>query len=95
LLDSNIRSSKYTIDSAQRARQYLISGNDPQQFSEWNERYWPRAQTVNSPTQPIRPGQSQSGAASATKDSGGFVPGKTYRDKSGNTATYLGNGKWQ
>ncbi len=34
-------------------------------------------------------------AGAPAPDSGGFVPGKQYKDKSGNTATYLGNGKWQ
>ena len=33
--------------------------------------------------------------AATTPDGGGFVPQKVYKDKNGNTATYLGNGKWQ
>jgi hypothetical protein len=86
LLDSNIRSAQYTIASAQRARQYLYAGKDPQQFSIFNEQYFPRAKTVNQGSQqPTRPGQQSSG----------FIVGKQYRDKNGNTATYLGNGKWQ
>lgn len=49
LLDTNIASSKYTIDSAHRVRQYLTGGKDPQQFSTWNEKYFPRGTTVNGP----------------------------------------------
>jgi hypothetical protein len=43
----------------------------------------------------VTPSQRSGNAAGATADSGGFIPGKQYRDKAGNTATYLGNGKWQ
>jgi len=60
LLDTNIRSAAYTIDAARKSRAYLASGGDPQQYSEWLEKYYPRAQTVNNP-QPTRPGQQTSG----------------------------------
>jgi hypothetical protein len=42
---------------------------------------------------PLAGGQKTS--SGATADSGGFIPGKRYTDKSGNSATYAGNGKWQ
>jgi hypothetical protein len=44
---------------------------------------------------PLGGGQGGQGAAASQPDSGGFVPGKQYKDKNGNTATYAGNGKWQ
>jgi hypothetical protein len=50
LLDNNIRSAQYTIDSAGRVRKYLAASNDPQVFAEWNQQYYPREQIVNQPT---------------------------------------------
>jgi hypothetical protein len=47
LINTNARSAQYTIDSAQRTRAYLASGGDPQQFSSWNEKYFPRSAAVN------------------------------------------------
>lgn len=54
LLDTNIRSAQYTIDSASRVKQYLASGGngkggDPQNFSKWEAAYFPRGQAVNPP----------------------------------------------
>jgi hypothetical protein len=50
---------------------------------------------VNGPTVPTRPGQQSSGAQSSSPDTGGFIVGKTYKDKAGNTSVYRGNGQWQ
>ena len=47
LLSTNIRSAKYTISSANRAKSYLDNGNDPQNFEKWNQDYYPRDKLVN------------------------------------------------
>ncbi len=52
LLDQNIKSSQYTIDSAKRAPKYLAAGNDPQRFDEWNQQYYDRSAAVNGPPPP-------------------------------------------
>lgn len=44
---------------------------------------------------PGRENATQAKPQASGADSGGFVPGKTYRDKSGNTSVYRGNGQWQ
>jgi hypothetical protein len=89
LLDTNIKSAQYTIDSARRTRPYLASGGDPQSYADWNQKYYPREKLINGNT------QSSSQGPQAQADSGGFVPGKVYRDKTtGTTATYQGNGTW-
>lgn len=49
LLDQNIRSSQYTIDSASRAKSYLAAGKDPQNFAKAEQKYFPRDQIVNAP----------------------------------------------
>jgi hypothetical protein len=98
LLDTNIKASRYTIDSAKTVRPYLSLGGDPRSFAEWRETHWPRADVVNGPTVPTvptRPGQQSSGAQSSSPDTGGFIVGKTYKDKAGNTSVYRGNGQWQ
>jgi hypothetical protein len=91
LLQSNSRIAQYGIDSGRRAGIYTSQGGDPNRFHVWNEQYFPRTDAQAAPT---RPGQQASGPA-AKPDSGGFVPGKRYTDKNGNSATYAGNGKWQ
>jgi hypothetical protein len=52
LLDTNLRSSKYTLDSASRVKSYLDSNGDPQNFSKWNQAYYPREKIVNAPVAP-------------------------------------------
>ena len=47
LIDSSKRNMQYAIASAQRSRQFLASGGDPQQFADWNQKYWDRSKTVN------------------------------------------------
>jgi hypothetical protein len=47
LINTNARSAQYTIDSAQRTRQFLATGGDPQQFGSWNQQYFPREKIVN------------------------------------------------
>jgi hypothetical protein len=54
LLDTNIRSAQYTIDSASRVKGYLAAGGagkggDPQNFEKWEAAYFPRGQIVNPP----------------------------------------------
>jgi hypothetical protein len=88
LLDSNIKSAQYTIDSARRLKPYLASGGDPQSYAEWNQKYYPRDKVINGagPTSPqgaqaTRPGQQASGAVpTATGPNGQKL--------------YLRNGQW-
>lgn len=54
LLDTNVRSAQYTMDSASRVKGYLANGGagkggDPQNFYKWEAAYFPRAQIVNPP----------------------------------------------
>lgn len=85
LINENVRNAAYTLRSAQRVVPYLRQGGDPQFFAQWNSKYFPQAKAVT-------PNGSGSGAAGG--NSPGFVAGQTYRDKNGNTARYLGGGKW-
>jgi hypothetical protein len=50
LLNTNIRSTDYALKSANRVKSYLDSGNDPQNFSKWNQKYYDREKVVNSQT---------------------------------------------
>lgn len=60
LLDTNIRSAQYTIDSASRAKSYLASGGNPQDFEKWQAKYFDRGKLVNPPgvegSKPTTPG---------------------------------------
>lgn len=47
LLATNLRSSRYTLDSANRAKAYLDANRDPQNFEKWNQSYYPRDKLVN------------------------------------------------
>jgi hypothetical protein len=80
LLQSNARIAKYGIDSGRRAGLYVNQGGDPNRFSEWNERYFPRSDSVNAQTTPpTRPGQSTSGQSSgAAAPETRTYQGKTY-----------------
>lgn len=52
LLDTNIKSAKYTIDSAGRVNTYLANKGDPQKFAKWQESYFPRAKVINEDVSP-------------------------------------------
>ncbi len=52
LLAGNAASLRYTLQSAQRTRPYLATGGDPQQFSQWQERHFPRENVIAGATQP-------------------------------------------
>jgi hypothetical protein len=41
------------------------------------------------------PGAPGAPPAQTGPDAGGYIPGKQYKDKNGNVATYAGNGRWQ
>lgn len=49
LLDAGIKNTQYGVDSAKRVGTYLTSGKDPQQFAQWNDKYFNRSATVNKP----------------------------------------------
>jgi hypothetical protein len=58
LLDSNIRTNQYTLDTANRATNYLDQGSkgyngDPQKFFRWNQEHYPRAEVVNAPDKSV------------------------------------------
>jgi hypothetical protein len=71
LLDANIRSSRYTVDSANRVKSYLDAGGDPQNFHKWNQNYYPREKLINQPSAPpagtIRGGYKFNGGDPADK----------------------------
>ena len=76
----------------------LQRGADPFQINSALEGAASRADYIRQRTgmNPLSSSQGGGqGAAASQPDSGGFVPGRQYKDKSGNTATYAGNGKWQ
>lgn len=56
ILDRNIRDAQYVLDTAKRTRPFLATGGDPQQFSEWNQRYYPRDKSVNEAVSPAKEG---------------------------------------
>jgi hypothetical protein len=89
LLGNSIASSQYDVDSAKRANSYVKAGNDPRLFDTWNQDKYPRENYTSVPK------AAPSNAPAQAADSGGFIPGKTYRDKNGATSIYGGNGKWQ
>lgn len=49
LLDSGIKNTQYTMDSAKRVRAYLATGGDPQSFAQWNDKHFSRSDAVNTP----------------------------------------------
>jgi hypothetical protein len=96
LLDTNIKSAQYTLDSARRLKPYLASGGDPQSYAEWNQKYYPREKAVNgagptSPqgTQATQPGQQGSGApaklptVSSPADLASLPAGAKFQDANG------------
>lgn len=60
LLNTNIRSSQYTLDSANRAKDYVDrGGGDPNNFNKWNQKYYPRDRIINTPTEGAVPVKSK------------------------------------
>ena len=47
LLNTNIRSTKYTLDSIDRAKKYVDAGNEPLNFPTWNNQKFRRDVIVN------------------------------------------------
>jgi hypothetical protein len=55
LLNTNVRNLQYTMDTANRATDYLDPkkyNGDPQKFFRWNQEHYPRADAVNNPQTP-------------------------------------------
>lgn len=46
LLNTNARIAQYGIATGQRAGVYIRYGKDPQQFAQWNQKYFPRQNAV-------------------------------------------------
>jgi hypothetical protein len=84
LLDSGIRNTQYTMDSAKRVPQYLTHGRDPQQFAQWNDEHFSRSDAVNK--QPEQPKQTSQPAAA--------TEGAKSTSKSGKPIVFS-NGHWQ
>jgi len=49
LIDSGIKNTQFTMDSAKRVRAYVATGGDPQLFAEWNDKHFSRSDAVNTP----------------------------------------------
>lgn len=47
LLDTGVKNTQYTMDSAKRVGAYLATGKDPQRFAEWNDTHFSRGAAVN------------------------------------------------
>lgn len=62
LLNTNIRSMKYTADSAKRAKSFVDWGNDPINFEKWNQSYYPRDRIINTPSEGAVPVKSRAEA---------------------------------
>ncbi len=73
LLSENIRNASYTLDSAQRVRQYLLAGNDPQSFAEWNQQFFPQQKIVNQQAPRSNAGGTAAPSAAPTAPAVGTV----------------------
>ena len=82
LLDFNGKNFKYSTDTAHRAVEWDNKRGNPLKFFDWNNANFPQSQIVNAPA---RPGQQASG----------FVVGKSYKDKNGNSAVYQSDGTFK
>jgi hypothetical protein len=49
LLEGNIRNTQFSLDSANRVKKYLAAGGDPQQYADWNNKFFNRSALVNGP----------------------------------------------
>jgi len=49
LLNTNIRSTDYALQSASHVKDYLAQGNEPTNFAKWNQKYYDRDKLVNAP----------------------------------------------
>lgn len=46
LIAENTRIASYNITGAGRIRQYLAAGNDPREFNNWLQQYWPMQRAI-------------------------------------------------
>jgi hypothetical protein len=76
LLDSNIKTAKYTLDTADRAGKYLDQNKDPQKFFRWNQQYYPREDISKAaaPAAAIQHLKSHPELADAFKTKYGYLP---------------------
>lgn len=87
ILGRNIRDAQYAIDTANRVRPYLATGKDPQQFTEWNQKYYPRDKIVNDPDAAPTKTPSKAPVSAATE-------GATSTSKGGKPIVFKA-GHWQ
>lgn len=90
ILARNIRDAQYAIDTANRVRPYLATGKDPQQFTEWNQKYYPRDKIVNEETEKETPSKAPPAKAPA----GAPAEGAKSTSKSGKPIVFKA-GHWQ
>jgi hypothetical protein len=68
LLAENVSNAQYTLAAARNVRPYLLAGNDPQSFAEWQQQYFPRGRTVNKlPANPAATPNTSAAPAPATQ----------------------------
>jgi hypothetical protein len=65
LIGDQVDNLKYDLATAQRARPYLATGNDPRSFDDWNQKHFPREQLAVTP---------QAGGAQPSGGGGGGAP---------------------
>lgn len=54
LINDQVDNLGYDVNSARRATKYVMSGNDPRQFSTWEQQYFPRQSVArDGKTQPV------------------------------------------
>lgn len=94
ILTRNIRDAQYVLDTAKRTRPFLATGGDPQQFSEWNQKYYPRDKVVNGGT--VSPEKQSDKAPAAEKAPAASHPndGAAAMSKSGKPMVFK-DGHWQ
>jgi hypothetical protein len=80
LLNTNLKATQYTIDSARRVVPYLTAGNDATNFGKWNQQYFNQSRAINGPPA----GQQRQGSAPAVQTATGPNGQKLY----------LRNGQW-
>ncbi len=79
LINDQVDGLKYDLATAQRARPYLATGNDPRSFDTWNQTKYPREQVAVSPQS--RPGSSNAPTAAAAMPDPALNKGRSITNK--------------
>jgi len=89
ILNWKLQQDQWELGRQNAIPAYLKGGYDARYFNNVYPNVRPLSGTL---TTTAPPGTT---VASEKPDAGGFIPGRRYRDRNGNTAVYVGNGKWQ